>query len=258
MKAAWDIIRQALRQWQQDGAFVLAAALAFYTAISLAPLVTMSLSFASVFYGEEALRGELVTQVERFTGAAGAEVIQAILANARAQGTGVSQIFSIVMLLVGASAVFAQLQTALNTVWNVAPEPDRPWTHSVRVRLVSVALVLGIGVLLLAFTLAGAVLSGVAGYVTSLAAPGVELLWQGVNFVLGLAVFSLLFAALFKFLPDAVIRWRDVWLGALITSTLFNLGRLAIGISSENRRPARPTAPPARSWRSWSGSTIRR
>ena len=230
-KAAWQTVSQALKQWQQDKAFVLAASLAFYSAISLAPLLTMSLSFASIFYRQDtALREQLVAQLGYYIGTAGADVAEAILSNASERGSGVSALFSIVMLLVGASAVFAQLQMSLNAVWNVAPKPKRPWAHTLKVRLVSVALVLGIGALLLAFTVAGAVLAGVSDFVTGFSAPGVELLWQLVNFLVGVAAFALLFAALFKFLPDAIIRWRDVWLGALITSVLFNLGRLAIGL----------------------------
>ncbi len=230
MRTAWEIIRQALRQWKQDGAFTLAAALAFYAAVSLAPLVTMSVSFASLFYGEEALRGELVLQVERYVGGAGAEVIQSILASARTRGSGVSAALSIAVLLIGASAVFAHLQAALNAIWNVAPAPARPWTHSLKLRLISVALVLGIGLLLFAFTLAGAALSFVSGFVADRSGLGGELPWHAATFLFGVAIFALLFAALFKLLPDAIIRWKDVWLGALITSALFNIGRLAIGI----------------------------
>ena len=229
MKTTWEILRQTFRQWRQDEAFMLAAALAFYAAVSLAPLVTMSLSFASVFYGEEALRGELVTQVRGYTGKSGAEVIQNILASAHRHGSGGPAGLSVGLLLVGASAVFAQLQRAMNRVWNVSPKPGRPWFQLLRVRLLSVALVLGVGALLIAFTAAGALLSGVGNFVTHLPAPGVAMLWQAVNFLLGVTVFTGLFAALFKLLPDAIIRWRDVWVGALATALLFNVGRLGIG-----------------------------
>jgi membrane protein len=230
MKTTWTILSQVLRQWQQDGAFALAAALSFYAIISLAPLVTMSLSFASMFYGEEALRGELVVQVKEYVGEPGAEVIQNILANATKRASGFSAWMSLGILLVGASAVFAQLQYSLNTIWNVALRPDSSWWPTIKTRLVSIALVFGIGLLLLVFTIGGAVLSRVADFVTRMPAPGMEFLWQSVAFLVGVAVFTLLFAALYKFLPDALIGWRDVWVGALATSVLFNLGRLAIGL----------------------------
>ena len=156
-------------------------------------------------------------------------MIQDILVNAHRHGSDRSAVVSIGLLLAGSSAVFARLQKALNTVWNVAPKPHRRWRHILKARAISVALVLGVGVLLLAFTLAGAVLSGVANFVTRLSVPGVQTLWQSVNFLLGVAVCTGLFALLFKFLPDAIIRWRDVWQGALATSALFNVGRLGIG-----------------------------
>lgn len=229
MKTVWEILRKTFGQCRDDGALVQAAALAFYAAISLAPMVTIILAFASLFYGEVALRGELVAQVKRYVGPSGAEVIQDILVNARRSGSDRFTIVSVGILLAGSSAVFARLQKALNTVWNVAPKPHRRWQHTLKARLVSVALVLGIGMLLLAFTLAGVVLSGVANFVTRLSIPGAQTLWQSVNFLLGVAACTGLFALLLKFLPDAVIRWRDVWLGALATSTLFNVGRLGIG-----------------------------
>ena len=229
-KTTWTILRQAFNQWMQDGAFSLAAALAFYAAISLAPLVTISLSFASMFYGEEALQGELVEQVQTYVGEPGAEVIQNILASASQRGSGLSAWISLGMLLIGSSAVFAQLQYSLNTVWNVTPRPDASWWHTIKIRLISIALVFAIGLLLLAFTIGGAVLSAVANFVTGLSAPGMEFLWQTIVFLIGVAIFTGLFAALYKYLPDAVIGWRDVWVGALATSVLFNLGRLAIGL----------------------------
>jgi membrane protein len=229
MRTVWQIVARAFQQWRQDRAPSLAAALSFYTVVSLAPLVTMSLSFAALFYGDEALRGELVSEVERYVGPAGAEVIQSILANARLRGSGPAAWISIVMLLVGASAGFAQLQAALNAVWNVAPKPDLPFWRTLSVRLLSMALVLVVGLLLLVFTATGALLAGIVRLVGG---PGssTEALWQAADSLLGIAVTTALFAAMFKFLPDAIIRWRDVWVGALITAVLFNAGRLAIGL----------------------------
>lgn len=230
LKTAWEIIRAAARQWQEDRSLMLGAALAFYVAVSLAPLVTISLALASAAYGEEALQGHLVWQVQRYVGPAGAEVIQEILANTRERRWGWAPAFSFLTLLLGASASFVQLQRALNAVWNVEPSPGRPWRHTVRARLMAVLLVAATGVLLILFTLGGAVLSAVAGFVYGLSAPWVETFWQGLNFLLGVLVFTGIFGALFKVLPDAVIRWRDLWAGALFTSVLFNGGRLLVGL----------------------------
>jgi membrane protein len=224
MKTICKIVSQTVRQWLDDGAFQIAAALAFYVVISLAPLVTLSLSAASLFYGEEALRGRLVQQIEHIVGAPGAEVIQSILVSARQHNPGIVGAISVVMLLVGASALFLQLQKALDAVWNVAPRRDLSWHYTLKVRLLSMALVLGVGFLLLLSTVAGAVLEYFAGIV-----PTVATVWQSLSSLSGVVVATLLFAALFKVLPDAIIRWRDVWVGAAVTAILFEIGRIAIG-----------------------------
>jgi membrane protein len=229
MHEVWKIVKQAVRQWQQDRAFELAAALSFYAIISLAPIVTMTLSVASLFYGEEAVRGELVSRVAGVVGEPGAEVIQDILANASQSGSGLLALFSLVMLLVGASIVFVQLQSALNTVWNVAPKPTLTFWYTVKLRLLSMGLVLSVGFVLLISMVLSAVLSAIGNMMTEVS-PLAGTLWQSGNFVIGIAVATLLFAALFKLLPDARIAWRDVWVGAFVTSVLFNVGRVAIGL----------------------------
>jgi membrane protein len=231
----WQILAQTVRQWLRDGAPTLAGALSFYTVVSLAPLVTMSLSLAALFYGDQALRGEIVAQVHRYVGAAGAEVIEDILASARLRGAGVSAWISVLLLLVGASAVFAQLQAALNTVWNVAPRPGLSLARKLAVRLLSIGLVLATGLLLLVLTVTGAALSRLAAAIGSVAA--LEAVWRAADSLAGVALSAALFAAMFKFLPDALIRWRDVWVGALITAALFNAGRAAIGIYLSHTAP---------------------
>ncbi|CAN5782266.1 YihY/virulence factor BrkB family protein [soil metagenome] len=229
MGEIWTLLKQAVRQWQQDRAFELAAALSFYAIISLAPAVTMTLSVASLFYGEAAVRGELVSRVEGVVGEPGAEVIQNILATTAESRSGLFAIASFVMLLVGASIVFVQLQSALNAVWNVAPKPTLTFWYTVKLRLLSMGLVLSVGFVLLVSMVLSAVLSAIQDFVTDMS-PLAGTLWQSGNFVIGVVVVALMFAALFKLLPDARIAWSDVWVGAFITSLLFNVGRWAIGL----------------------------
>lgn len=225
MRTFWTVAKQSVRQWLADDAFSLAAALSFYTVISLAPLVTLSLAVASLFYGERAVRGQLVEQIEHVVGEPGAEVIQGILAHAHAMRPGLMGLVSVVILLVGASFVFVQLQRSLNAVWNVAPRPDLTWRYTLKGRLLSMLLVLCLGLLLLLVTIAATALE----YVTALV-PAVGIVWHGVNFLAGIALVTLLFAALFKLLPDAVVAWRDVWVGALVTALLFEIGRHALAV----------------------------
>lgn len=221
----WKISVEAVRQWIQDGAFSLAAALSFYTAVSLAPLVTLSLAAASLFYGEEALRGEIVQQIDSIVGRPGAEVVQQILASARRSHAGVAGVISVAMLLFGASAVFLQLQQALNTVWNVALRPKLPWWHTVKARALSMGIALGVGALLLVSTIARGILQSAAE-----TAPQIAALAQWLGLPIMLVGAAALFAVLFKFLPDVGIRWRDAWIGAAITAVLFELGRFGLGI----------------------------
>jgi membrane protein len=228
MRATWEVLLQAIKQWQADRAFELAAAISFYAVISLAPAVTMTLSVASLFYAEAAVRGELISRVEHVVGESGAAVIQDILASTTASPSGFFALVSLVMLLLGASIVFVQLQSALNTVWQVAPKPDLSFWYTVKLRLLSMGLVISVGFVLLISMVLSAVLSTVQNWVTDIN-PAVGTLWQAANFGIGVLVATVLFAALYKLLPDAKVAWSDVWVGAFITSLLFNIGRVAIG-----------------------------
>ena len=229
MKTLWSILKQAVRQLLEDRAFELAAALAFYSVISLAPLVTVILSVATFFYGADAVRGELMHQVEYLLGSQGAELVQTILANAKQKGSGVFAIIGLIILLVSASAVFSQLQSALNAIWRVAPRPDLSWKYTVRLRLVSMALVVGAGLFLILLVISSAVLAAVAEFIAKVT-PGLQSLWGLVDLVFSIGVLTFLFAMVFKILPDVIIRWKDVWLGALTTAVLFAFGKLAISL----------------------------
>jgi membrane protein len=229
VKTLWSILRQAVQQLLQDRAFELAAALAFYSTISLAPLVTVILSVATFLYGAEAVRGELMHQVEYLLGSQGAEVVQTILANAKEAGSGVFATFSLLTLLISASAVFIQLQSALNNIWQVAPRPDLSWKYTIRLRLLSMALVVGGGIFLILLVILSSILAAVGNFVANVS-PSLQSSWGLVDLVFSIGVLTFLFAMIFKILPDAVIGWRDVWLGAFTTAILFAIGKLAIGL----------------------------
>ena len=229
MKTTWQITWEAVRNWIADGSFQLAAALSFFALISLAPLVTVSLTVASLFYGRQAVQGELVGQITHYVGQAGAEVVQTVLASASRSNSGIAGLLGVVMMVIGGSAVFLQLQIALNAVWNVAPRADLPWTYTIKVRLFSMALVLGVGLLLLISTIASTGLAAITESAKHFA-PLAATLWQLANFAAGLLLETVVFAAVFKVLPDAIIRWREAWIGAGITAVLFEVGRFGIGI----------------------------
>lgn len=229
-KIFFQLLKEAFQEWQDDKASRLAAALAYYTVFSLAPLVIIAIAIAGAIFGEEAARGELVGQIESLVGAQGAQVIQTAINNANQPNTSsIASIISIAVLLFGASGVFAQLQDALNTIWGVQVDPNMGVMGFVRKRILSFGAVLGIGFLLLVSLVISAVLSAVSHYLSNFV-PGIDFLWQLLDLVVSFAVITFLFALMFKFLPDVKIKWGDVWIGAIITSLLFTLGKYLLGL----------------------------
>ena len=229
-KALWGLLGETARDWKDDKADRLSAALAFYTILSLAPLVVIAVAVAGLAVGEEAARGQLSDQLGALMGPQAGAAVESILANAHKPATGVaSTIFGAVVLLVGASGVFGELQDSLNTIWEVAPKPGRGVWGMLRDRFFSFTMVLGVGFLLLVSLLVSAGLAA-AGDVLSHALPGGDALWKVINFAVSLVVITALFALIYKVVPDVKVAWRDVWVGASVTALLFVLGKLAIGL----------------------------
>ncbi len=228
-KKGFSTLKTTLEEWKEDDAQTWAASVAFYTILSLAPLLVLAVAVAGWVFGEQAARGQLVTQMEGMVGEAGAQTIQTIIANASGPGGGgvIATIISVALLFLGASKVFAELQKAMNRIWDVRTDPDAGWKGAVRKRLTGFAMVLGIGLLLLIAIAASAFLSNIQQFVGQI--PGGALVWTALNFVVSLAIIAFLFAALFKYVPDVDIEWSDVWFGAAITAGLFALGKLALG-----------------------------
>jgi membrane protein len=229
LKVIGGLLRDAAVDWYDDNVPRLAAAMAFYTLLSLAPLLVISVSVAGAVFGDEAARGEIVGQLRGLLGREAAEAIQSVLASARETHTNVvGAVIGGIALFFGASGTFAELQSALDTVWEVKPKEGRGVRGVIRDRFVSFAAVLGVGFLLLVSLVISAVLSAAGAYFTAVL-PGGAALWQSVNVVVSIAMITVLFALIFKLVPDVQIGWRDVWIGALVTSLLFVLGKLAIG-----------------------------
>lgn len=229
IKTTWKILKQTGKEWLDDSASQLAASLAYYTVFSIAPLLIIAIAIAGAIFGEEAARGEIVAQLQGLIGQEGAKSVQTAIENAdRPEVSSFASIISIVILLFGASGVFAQLQNALNAIWNVKTKPEAGIINIIRKRFLSFSAVLGIGFLLLVSLLASALLSGLSNYMSN-ALPGMDIIWQVVNLVVSFGVITFLFALMFKYFPDVEIEWRDVWIGAVITTVLFTLGKFALG-----------------------------
>ncbi|MCK6627462.1 MAG: YihY/virulence factor BrkB family protein [Anaerolineae bacterium] len=230
IKTIFNLFKDTFTEWQEDKASRLAAALAYYTVFSLAPLVIIILGLVGYIFGQEATSGYLVEQMQGLMGQEGAALIQTIIAGA-AQPTSsmVATIIGLVTLLLGASGVFGQLQDALNTVWGVAPKPGLGIWGFLQTRFLSFTMVLGIGFLLLVSLVLSAALSALDQFLVTLLSDASALALQLLNLVLSFGLVSLLFAMIFKILPDVQIEWRDVWLGAAVTALLFSVGKFLLG-----------------------------
>lgn len=225
-----DVVKRAVGGFIHDRAMMLSAALSFYTMISFAPLLVITLAVAGMLFGERAARGELADQIETYLGRPGAEVVESILANADAPGSGLAAVAGILFLLVSASLVFAQLRNSLNIVWDVElPGGKSGIIKSLLGRLLSMGMVLGIGLMLLVSVLAGAVVNAIRKFAVE-RVPFVEYAEPLINVLLGVVMAGLFFAILFRFLPATRVSLRGAILGGFITAFLFNAGRFGISL----------------------------
>ncbi len=225
----FSLFKQAAVNWDEDKASRLAAALACYTLLSMAPLVVLCVAIAGLFFGRAAAEGQIAGELGSVVGSEGAKAIQSMIANAKNPGSGiVATITGVVVLLFGASGVFSELQSSLDTVWEVQPKPGRGVWGVVKDRFFSFTMVLSVGFLLLVSLIVSAALAAIGQWLSDTLP--LAWLWQIVNLVVSLAVTALIFALIFKVIPDAKVAWRDVWMGAVVTSLLFSLGRFLLAL----------------------------
>lgn len=230
IREIFDLLKTTFQEWNEDKVPRLAAALAYYTAFSIAPLLIIVIAVAGLILGQEAARGQIVEQIEGQIGRDTAEFIESVIENTNNQDAGIiATVIGVVAVVFGAIGFFGQLQDALNTVWEVTPRPGGGLVQMLRTRLLSFTMVLGIGFLLLVSLIISSLISYVTTFVGGIL-PQVELLAQVLNFILSFAVTTLLFALIYKVLPDAVIAWGDVWIGAAITALLFTIGKLLLSL----------------------------
>ena len=227
----WSLLKQTASEWMEDDAPSLGAALAYYTVFSLAPLMTIAIAIAGFFFGKEAAQGQIFDELRVLLGEEGGKAVEEMVQSASAQPTAgvVATIVSVIILLFGASGVFGQLQSSLNAIWGVKPKPGRGVLGMIKDRLLSFGFTLVVGFLLLVSLLLTAGIALLANWVGGLM-PGSEIIAQILNLVFSLVMITLLFAMIFKFLPDAKIAWHDVWIGAFLTAVLFTIGKFALGI----------------------------
>lgn len=230
-----QLLKQTYTEWSEDKASRLAAALSYYTALSIAPLlVIVILAVGLVLGNQDTARNELLSQIRNVVGTQGAEFIKTVIENANQPSTAtLAGLLSLATLLWGSTNVFNELQTSLNLIWNVEVKAGRGIWATLKERFLSFTLVLGTGFLLLVSLVLSAALSVLSDYLANLL-PNGGWAWQLLNFVISFGVITLLFALIYKILPDAEIAWRDVWLGAAVTALLFTIGKYLLGLYLAN------------------------
>ena len=227
---AWSLARETMTSWGEDYASSMGAALAYYTMFSIAPLLLIVISVAGLFFGEQAARGEILDQLEGLMGVDGAHAVQALLASVNHPKAGVlATLFGFGALVVGATTVIGELQNALDRIWRAPRRRDEGSVAKwVRSRLLSLGMIMGIGFLLMVSLLASALLAGVQRWFGRYVDLGAAA--SAVDFTLSFAFITVAFAMIYKLMPRVRVEWRDVWIGAIVTSLLFTVGKMAIGL----------------------------
>jgi membrane protein len=225
------LTRQSIAAWFDDGCSSMGAAIAYYTVFSIAPVLLIVIKVAGVVWGREAVQGEIVGQLGGLIGHEGAVAVQAVVERAGRQGDGgLAGAVGGVVLLIGATTVFAELQTSLDRIWKSDSVDGNGGIWSlIRTRLLSFGLVLGLAFVMSASLVLSTALA-VFGRWGSGVLPAWEVLLQGANAFASVLVTTLLFAMIYRFMPRARVAWRDVWIGALVTAALFEIGKLVIGL----------------------------
>lgn len=226
----WPLLKQTYKEWDRHQAPKLGAALSYYTVLSLAPLLIVVLAVIGLALGKEAAKGEIMGQLQSMLGSQGAHAIDTVITNANKPATGtVASILGLITLFIGASGVFSELRDSLNRIWDVPAKESSGFFSMIRERFLSFGMVLAIGFLLLVSLVISAGLAAAGKFVGGMM-PIPPAVLQGVNLIVSVAFVTVLFALIFRFLPDEHVAWTDVWMGAFVTSLLFTIGKFLIGI----------------------------
>lgn len=224
------VFKDSLRAWWDDNALRLGASLSFYTLFAIAPVLLVAIAMAGLIFGPDAVRGELVGQMDGLVGPHGAQAVQALLDGASRRQSGMlAMVIGSFSFVLAATGAFLELQSALNAIWRVAPNPGANLSAYLVDRLRSFGIVVAIGFLLMVSLVVSAGLAAANAWLDR-RAPGWPVLWQGVNIVASFFVTTALFALLFRFLPDVKLEWRHVATGSIVTAVLFTVGKYLIGL----------------------------
>ncbi len=231
LRTFFESVKQAGSEWIADNVLSRGAALAYYSMFAFIPIVVFVVLMAGLYYGKDAANGRVAQQIESTAGPQVGSAIESIVRTSQNQTSSqLATALSLAIGLFGAAGAFTELQDALNTIWKVMPRPGRPFWTLVKERAFSFLMVLAVGILLLVSVVVTAALSALAGWVSPDTLPGGVALWRAVNALVSFAFVTLLFALIFKIVPDVRIDWRDAWAGAALAALLFTIGKYLLGI----------------------------
>jgi membrane protein len=237
LKGFWGVLKNCFKGFSEDKVTKLSASLAYYTIFSLGPLLIVILYLCSIFFGREAVQGSIYGQMESFVGHDAALQLQDIIKNATISGKGtVAAIIGVITLLIGATSVFAEIQDSINMIWGLKPKPKTGWWKLVQNRLLSFGVIGSLGFLLLVSLGVTALVEGLSNRLKAHFPDITIVVFYIINLIITFGVVTALFAVIFKVLPDAKIKWRDVLAGSIATALLFMLGKFGISfyISKSN------------------------
>jgi len=228
---AFKILKATFSSFSDDKGLKLSSSLAYTTVFSLGPLLLLMMSLASIFFGQQAIEGQIFGQLNGLIGNEAAKQVQDIIKNIQFSGkTNFALIASIITLLVGATGLFIEIQDSLNTIWKVKPKPKKGWVQFLKNRLISSSLIVSLGFLLIVSLVINGVVDALSNVLTRYFSSLTRWVMSGINLTISFLIISFLFGIIFKVLPDAKIKWRDVKTGAIFTAVLFIIGKYLIGL----------------------------
>ncbi|MGF1676314.1 MAG: YihY/virulence factor BrkB family protein [Rivularia sp. (in: cyanobacteria)] len=231
LRRIWRVLKETFSEWQFNEVSLLASSLAYYTVFSLAPLMVIIITILGAIYGEATAKQQIIEQLQEIVGQEGAQLLATAIANMREDTRGgvFRLIFNFAFFAFGASGVFAQIQYALDKIWEVKPEPKRQIFNFFRKRILSFSMIVVIAFLLFVSYFISSILVVIVNNLSNLL-PGLGYLWQLLSFLLSFSVLTVLFAAIYTILPDAQVAWRSTLVGAAITALLFMIGQFLFGL----------------------------
>lgn len=240
IRKIWGLLKETIKKWWDLDPFREGAVIAYYAIFALPGLMVVIISVAGYFFGDEAVNGQIYNQISDAMSEDTARQVQEIIKKAAVtKGSVIAAIFGIASILLGATGVFGQLQKSMNIIWEVKADPKKSgiW-KTLRVRLFSFGLIISIAFLLLISLVVSSAITALSSWVQQYWSESLLFLFRAIHFIFSLVIVTVLFALMFKFLPDAKVKWRPIWIGALLTALLFVIGKWALGLYFGKSDPA--------------------